>query len=100
MPRQTVDSLRQRKLAEVAKVRYNSANQDPLSLAELSYTARKKLMKTQFAIPEDKKYPIHDVSHARNALARVAQHGTTTEKRRVRAAVKKKFPKIIQKGGK
>ncbi len=49
---------------------------------------------SNFAIPEKRKYPIHDMSHARNALARVSQFGTPTEKRRVRAAVARKFPSI------
>lgn len=43
------------------------------------------------------KYPIHDKAHARNALARVSQHGSTAEKRMVRAAVKRKFPAIGKK---
>ena len=39
-------------------------------------------------------YPIEDESHARNALARVAQHGSPAEQARVRAAVHRKFPGI------
>jgi len=39
-------------------------------------------------------YPIPDASHARNALARVAQHGTAGEKAAVRRKVKAKFPGI------
>ena len=42
-------------------------------------------------------YPIPDASHARNALARVAQHGTPAEKATVRAKVKAKFPTIGKK---
>ena len=47
--------------------------------------------------PEGKQggsYPIPDESHARNALARVSQHGSEAEKAKVRAAVEKKFPNI------
>jgi len=55
------------------------------------------LAKTQFAIPGDRAYPIHDEAHARNALARVAQHGTPEEKRRVRAAVARRYPNIGKK---
>jgi hypothetical protein len=44
------------------------------------------------------------MSHARNALARVSQHGTPAEKKQVRAAVAKKYPGIgkssATKGGK
>lgn len=54
---------------------------------------------TSFALPGKKKYPIPDKTHARMALAMVAAHGTATEKRKVRAAVKKKFPSIKQSKG-
>jgi hypothetical protein len=60
------------------------------------------LKKGTFAIPEKRKYPIPDRSHAANAKARVSQHGTPEEKRRVRAAVARKFPgmgKKPKKGG-
>lgn len=59
--------------------------------AELSYKKRKDLRKSSFAIPEERKFPIHDASHARNALARAS--GTKYEKR-VKAAVHRKFPSI------
>lgn len=39
-------------------------------------------------------YPIPDESHGRNALARVVQHGSPEEQRKVRAAVHRKFPAI------
>ena len=39
-------------------------------------------------------YPIPDESHARNALARVSQHGSEAEKAKVRKAVASKFPNI------
>jgi len=35
-----------------------------------------------------------DASHARNALSRVSQHGSSSEKARVRAAVHKRYPSI------
>jgi hypothetical protein len=63
-------------------------------MAKLTAKARKALPKSDFVEPGDRKYPIHDEAHARNALARVAQHGTPAEQERVRAAVHKKFPKI------
>lgn len=40
---------------------------------KLSTEARKKLPAAEFALPEQKKYPIHDKAHVRNALARAAQ---------------------------
>ena len=55
---------------------------------------RKKLSKKSFALPEKRKYPIPDKAHARNALARVAQHGSPAEQKKVRAAVKKRYPSL------
>ncbi len=56
--------------------------------------------RSQFAIPSKApgsgSYPINDRSHARNALARVAQHGTPAQKARVRAAVRRRYPGIKQ----
>lgn len=63
-------------------------------MAKLSYQERKSLPKKSFAEPGKRKYPIEDKAHARNALARVAQHGTPAEKAKVRAAVHKKYPDI------
>lgn len=64
---------------------------------ELSTKERKKLSKKSFALPGKRKYPIPDKSHARNALARVAQKGTKAEQRKVKATVKKRFPSIGRK---
>ena len=58
---------------------------------------RKKLSKKSFALPGKRKYPIPDKSHARNALARVAQHGTPEEQKKVRKAVVKRFPSLGKK---
>jgi hypothetical protein len=66
-------------------------------MAKLTAKGRKRIKKGNFAIPEKRKYPIHDRSHAANALSRVAQHGTASEKRRVRAAVKRKYPSLGKK---
>ena len=55
---------------------------------------RKHLKKSSFALPEQEKYPIPDLEHARNALARVAQHATAAEQKKVRAAVEKKYPSL------
>lgn len=63
-------------------------------MAKLTYKKRKKLSKKSFAEPGARKYPINDANHARNALARVSQYGTPSEKSRVRAAVHRKFPGI------
>jgi len=55
---------------------------------------RSKMKSSSFALPKQKKYPIQDKSHARNALARVAQHGTPKEQKKVRAAVVRKYPSL------
>jgi len=65
-----------------------------LGEAVLSYQDKKKLPVSAFAVPGERKYPIHDEAHARNALARVAQHGTSQEKNMVREAVTKRYPNI------
>ncbi len=59
---------------------------------KLSYSKRKRLPKSSFAIPEKRKYPIYDRSHAANALARVSQFGTPFEIKKVRQAVCKRYP--------
>lgn len=66
-------------------------------MAVLTSKKRNKLRKTSFALPEARKYPIPDISHARNALARVSQNGTLSEKKKVRAAVLKKYPSLKKK---
>lgn len=43
------------------------------------------------------KYPIQDLPHARNALARVSQHGSPAEKKMVKAAVKRKYPALAKR---
>lgn len=63
-------------------------------MARLTTKRRNALPSKDFAEPGKRGYPIYDKSHARNALARVAQHGTPAEKARVRAAVHRKYPDI------
>ena len=62
-------------------------------MAVLTAAKRKALPAKTFALP-GRRYPLPDASHGRNALARVAQHGTPAEKATVRAAVHRKFPGI------
>lgn len=64
-------------------------------MARLSAAARKALPASAFAGP-NRSYPIPDASHARNALARVSQFGSSAEKKRVRAAVGKRYGGISQ----
>lgn len=50
----------------------------------------------EFAIPENRAYPIGDENHARMALAMVSKYGSSSEKKRVRAAVAARYPHIDQ----
>jgi hypothetical protein len=62
-------------------------------MAKLTTKARKAIPTKAFALP-GRRYPIENASHARNALARVSQFGSSAEKSTVRSAVKAKFPGI------
>lgn len=73
----------------------------------LTAKARQDMPRSDFALPGKGdgpkgagagSYPINDESHARNALARVAQHGSSDEKSKVRSAVRGKYPDIKQGG--
>jgi len=66
-------------------------------MAVLTTRQRRRLPDSAFAIPEKRAYPIHDEAHARNALARVSAYGTPEEKKRVRAAVHRRYPNIGEK---
>jgi len=67
-----------------------------VKMARLTTKERKKLPKKDFALPGGK-YPINDAAHARNALSRVSQFGSPEQKKKVRAAVKRKYPSIGKK---
>ncbi len=72
-------------------------------MPRLTYAARKHMPSSSFALPGKREggkggYPIEDAAHARNALARVAQHGSPEEKKRVRAKVHARYPNIGQHG--
>lgn len=59
----------------------------------LTAADRHALPSKDFAL-KGERYPIEDKNHARNALARVSQHGSSEEKAKVRNAVHRKFPDI------
>lgn len=63
-------------------------------MTKLTAKTRKAIPTKDFAEPGKRAYPIEDAAHARNAKARVAQHGTPAEKRTVAAAVRRKYPEI------
>lgn len=58
---------------------------------KLSYQARKGLKSSSFVFPGERRYPIEDISHARNALARSSGK---PEEGKVRAAVYRKYPSL------
>ena len=61
-------------------------------MARLKAKRRKALPNSAFAYPSVRKYPIHDKSHARNALSRAAQRNTYGTYAHVRAAVARRYP--------
>ena len=62
-------------------------------MAELTTKGRKALATGSFALP-GRRYPIEDKAHARNALARAAQHASPAEQATIRHKVHAKFPSI------
>lgn len=67
-------------------------------MAKLTAKTRNAIPAKDFAGP-DRSYPIEDKSHARNALARVANKSPAL-KARVDAAVHRKYPSIGKTTGK
>lgn len=72
-------------------------------MARITSAGRRALPSKDFALPGKGKglggkgpgaYPIDTKGRARNALSRVSQHGTSSEKATVRSAVKRKYPSI------
>lgn len=60
-------------------------------MSKLTSAERNKLGSGQFAVPSKRAYPIHDVNHARDALARAS--GKPVEAQ-VKAAVHKRYPQL------
>lgn len=79
---------------DVCKARFDVLSDEDIVKAKLTSKKRKALPNSAFVFPKERKYPIQDKSHARNALARVSQFGTPQEKAKVRAAVRRKYPTI------
>jgi hypothetical protein len=65
-------------------------------MSKLTTEERNKLANKEFVFKKDRRYPIHDETHARAALAMVSKHGTPEEKAKVRKAVKNKYRDIEQ----
>lgn len=63
-------------------------------MGHLSYKRRQQLPDSDFALEKERKYPINTKKRARNALARVSQHGTQAEQKEVRREVHARYPSI------
>jgi hypothetical protein len=69
-------------------------------MATLKAARRKGLPNSAFAYPRTRKYPIHDKAHARAALSRAAQRGTSGTYQHVARAVRKRYGNAIPTVGK
>ena len=65
-------------------------------MSKLTYQERKHLPSKSFVFPKERKYPIQDEAHARDALSRVSADGTPAEKEAVRREVARRYPGIKQ----
>jgi hypothetical protein len=63
-------------------------------MSTLSEKQRDKLPKSEFGLPEERKYPMPDKSHARNAKARASQ---AQDAGRITAAEEKKIDRKADK---
>jgi hypothetical protein len=66
-------------------------------MAKLTAKTRNALSGSEFAGP-DRSYPIENASHARNALARAAQHASPELQSKIKSKVKRKYPSIQVEG--
>ena len=61
-------------------------------MARLTSAESRALPSSEFAFPEARAYPLTDFGHAMSAIAYVDKYGTESEKKRVYAAVRRRFP--------
>jgi len=67
-------------------------------MGNLSESQRDKLRKSQFGLPEERKYPMPDEAHARNAKARAGQQlekGNLTKEEKAR--IDRKADRILDR---
>jgi hypothetical protein len=62
-------------------------------MTKLTSKERDSLPERSFAL-SGRRYPIEDIAHARNALARVSQDGTPAEQQEVRRKVHSMYPSL------
>jgi len=64
-------------------------------MARLRADERKRLRSSTFALPGKREFPLEDEEHGRKALQLLPDsHTTPAQKKRVRAAVHRKYPSI------
>lgn len=66
-------------------------------MTKLTTKQRNDLLSSSFAGP-GRSYPIENASHARNALARGAQHASPELQSKIKSKVRRKFPNIMVEG--
>ena len=72
-------------------------------MAKINEAAREHLDDANFAFPQERKEPIHDAAHVRNAIARFNQVGGVTDAERdaawtrIRTAAKKYHVEVNEK---
>jgi len=78
---------------------FASSNTRPIQVdaKRLTYKARKNLSPHSFVFPKTRSYPIHDIKHARNALARASAYGSPKVKSAVYRAVFNRYPALHEK---
>jgi hypothetical protein len=75
-------------------------------MSEINEASRKRIDKEHFAFPKERKEPIHDAAHVRNAIARfnqvqdVSQSERDAAWRRIKTAAKKFGVEISDDDGK
>ena len=70
-------------------------------MVRLKAKRRKKLKKSQFALPGSRKYPVHDRKHAANAKARATQQAKKGKiSKSTKAKIHAKANKVLGKGKK
>lgn len=62
-------------------------------MSKLTPRGRAHIKAKNFALP-GRRYPIEDIKHARNAIARVHQVGTPAEIKKVESRVHSRYPSI------
>jgi len=62
-------------------------------MSKLTTAQRSKLPKTDFALPNFRRYPIQDEEHARYALSMMGQEPATVQ-REIKAAVIARYPAL------